>query len=181
MNIFQIVLTSSLISGIVSAIISYYFNLKIKKLDYKNEYYKILINKRLEAYQFVENQISVLRNITFDELDNKTYHIMFSFGEDECINFQKNLMIAKSKGLWIDEETTNTIDEFNEIFYNINQKINNKTEIEIENIGKNYYKKISNLRVKLENNLREGLNDLHNIEKIFRTQKIKNKYLKTEH
>lgn len=180
MNIFQIVLTSSLISGIVSTIFSFYFTLKIKKLDYKNEYYKTLINKRLEAYQFVENQTAVLRNVALDELDNRAYHLMFAYGEDKFIDFQSNIILANSKGLWIDEETSNTLDEFNNLFYNINLKIHYKTKEEIQEIGKNYYKTISNLRVKLENNLRQGFNDLHNVEKIFKTKDNKIKYLKIE-
>ena len=180
MNTLQIVLTSSLISGTVSAIISYFVNLRMKKLDYKNEYYKILIKKRLDAYQFVENQTAVLRNIAFDEDDNHAYHLMFAYGEDKCIEFQQNIMIANSKGLWIDEATSKTLDEFNHLFYSINNKIHNKSKEEIEKIGKDYYKQMSNLRVKLENNLRKGFNDLHNVETIFTTQENKTKYLKIE-
>lgn len=178
MNILEIVLASSVISGIVSAIISYYFNLRIRKLDYKNEYYKILINKRLEAYQFIENQTAVLRNVTIDDIDNKTFHLMFSYGEDKFIDFQKNIMLANSKGLWIDKETSNTLTEFNDLFYNINEKVFKKSREEIEEVGKLYYKPISALRVKLENNLRKGFIDLHNIEKIFETQEYKTRSLK---
>ena len=176
MSIFQIVLTSSVISGVLSAIISYYFNLKIKRLDFKNEYYKSIIQKRMDAYQFVENQVSVLKGIVFGD-DKQAYHMILCYGEDKFLEFQQNILIAISKGLWIDDDTMNTLEEINGLFFNINKKIHNKNQDEIETIGKEYYKKISDLRFKLENNLKGGLIDLHNVEKIFKKKEKNNQIL----
>lgn len=59
----KILLASSLIAGIVSTIVSYITSIRLKKIDFKNEYYKEILKKRLHAYEFIENQIAVLKSV----------------------------------------------------------------------------------------------------------------------
>jgi len=169
MNTIQIILTSSVISGVISAIISYFFSLKIKKLDFRNEYYKTIINKRMEVYKFVENQVATLKTVVLGD-DKKPYHIIFAYGEEKFIEFQQNLSSAISNSIWIDDDTMKTLESLNNLFFSLNNKVHKKTKMEIETLGKEYYKKISDLRFNLENNLKRGLFDLPNVEKIFKTK-----------
>lgn len=63
----NIILTSSLIAGTVSLIVSYLISVQLKKLDFKNEYYKEILKKRLNAYQHIEAQLAVLKSVDLDE------------------------------------------------------------------------------------------------------------------
>lgn len=166
----KILLASSLIAGIVSTIVSYITSIRLKKVDFKNEYYKEILKKRLHAYEFIENQIAVLKSVVLGD-DGKPYHYIFGQGEIEFLKFQKNLMLAISYSLWIDEDSTKTLDEMNNLFFNLNNHIYKKTESEIEGIGQEYYNRISGLRIQLENNVKKGLYDLHDIKKAFKIKK----------
>ena len=88
LEIFKLILTSSVIAGLVSAIVSYFTTLRLKKFDFKSEYYKEILKKRLNAYQYIENQIAVLKAVVLGG-DKKPFHMMFSEGENEFLKYQK--------------------------------------------------------------------------------------------
>ncbi len=166
MELIKILLASSVIAGLTSVIVSYFTSLRLKKLDFKNEYYKEIFKKRLNAYQNIENQIAVLKSVVLGN-DNKPYHMIFSSGESEFYKYQQNLMLAISSSLWIDDKTTKELEKLNNLFFNINNRINNKNQIEIEEIGKEYYQRLADLRFNLENLVKTGLYDLHDVKKAF--------------
>ncbi|NLH46805.1 MAG: hypothetical protein GX451_11890 [Acholeplasmataceae bacterium] len=58
MDLNNISLTTVLASGVVSAIISSTFGLWQKKIDYRQGYYKAVLDKRMEQYEKVQNIIS---------------------------------------------------------------------------------------------------------------------------
>ncbi|MDR2970706.1 MAG: hypothetical protein LBU83_02075 [Bacteroidales bacterium] len=165
-----IILTSTLVASIVSILVTHITILRQKRVDFRNEYYKIILAKRLKAYQFVETQIAVLKSVVV-ESDGKPYHVIFSYGEDKFIEFQQNLLLAISYGLWIDDGTMKELEKLNELFFSLNNQIRSKAQNEILNVGKIYYQKISDTRLKLENSVIKGLYELHDVRKILRTQK----------
>lgn len=175
MDNLNLILTSSLIAGIVSAIVSYFISVRLKQLDFKNEYYKEILKKRLIAYQYIETQLAVLKSVVLDEEDNLPYHSIFSYGEEEFFDYQKNLIMAISYNLWIDEKTSNILEKLNDLFYSLNIKASGLSEIEMYNLGKKYYQNISDLRFELENSTKEGLYNLHDIKKAFKTKKVNTK------
>jgi hypothetical protein len=173
----NLILTSTLVAGIVSTFVSYFISVRLKKLDFKNEYYKEILKKRLTAYEYIEAQLGVLKTVVLDEADSKPYHLMFSYGDKEFFDYQKNLLMAISLGLWIDDDTTKSLEELNELFYNLNIKTHGKSKTEIIEVGKKYYQIISDLRFHLENSTKKGLYNLHEVNKAFKT---KNKNTKRE-
>ena len=174
-NILTMVFTSSLVAGSICTILSHYFTLKVVNTNYKNEYYKILIKKRIEAYEYIETQTAIFRIVVFDDIDRRFYHLMFSKGEESFIEFQKNLVFANKCNLWLDDNIYKTLDEINNLFYNIVTKLHNKSEEESINIGKEYYQQISDFRIKLENDLRKALRDLYKIKPLFKEKEKKEK------
>lgn len=171
----NIILTSSLIAGIISALVSYFISVRLKKLDFKNEYYKEILKKRINAYQYIEAQIAVLKSVVLDENDNLPYHAIFSYGDVEFFDYQKNLIMAINYNLWIDDKTANILENLNELFYSLNIKTNGISEIEMHKLGKQYYQKLSDLRFELENSTKEGLYNLHDIRKAFKPKKLNTK------
>nr|WP_319401658.1 hypothetical protein [uncultured Carboxylicivirga sp.] len=169
-ELIKIILTSSVIAGLVSAIVSYFTTLKLKKYDFKTEYYKEILKKRLSAYQHIENQIAVLKGDAMDS-DGKAYHMIFNEGETKFIEYQQNLFIAIAYSLWIDDETVKQLEKLNHLFFNLNNHVHGKSREEMELIGKKYYQRISDLRFNLENSVKKGLYNLHDVKRAFKTKK----------
>jgi hypothetical protein len=101
--------------------------------------------------------------------------MMFSYSDVEFFDFQKNMIIAISFSLWIDDETTENLEKLNELFYNLNIKTDGKSKAQLIDLGKKYYEHISDLRFQLENSTKRGLYNLHDIEKAFKTKRINTK------
>ncbi|MCL3780959.1 hypothetical protein EMN47_11250 [Prolixibacteraceae bacterium JC049] len=179
-ELLKTVITSSVFAGIISAVVSYFTTLRLKKYDFKTEYYKEILKKRLNAYQYIENQIGVLKAVVMGD-DKRPFHMMFSEGETKFLEYQQNLLVAISFSLWIDETTVKELEKLNNLFFNINNHVHNKDVEKMEEIGKHYYQKISDLRFSLENSVKTGLYNLHDIKKAFKTKKInKKRYLTKE-
>ena len=169
-ELIKVILTSSLIAGIFSAIVSAIISIKLKNLDYKNEYFKQILKKRLYAYNLLESQIAVLKSTVLGD-DAKPYHMIFSFDENKLIDFQKNLFGAMSHNLWINEDTIQFMEKLNELFFKISEKIEGNIHNQLVQIGKEYYFEIADLRNLLEDSVRKDLLNLHNLKKFKKSSK----------
>ena len=156
-----------LASGLISALTSYFVSIRLKNQDFKNAYYKEIIKKRLNAYTFIENQISAMKGVILGD-DNRPYHFIFGQGELKFLEYHKDLLIAISLSLWIDDKTVEKLQDINDIFFTLINKVHNKSNDEIEEIGKEYYQKISDLRFELEQTAKTGLYQLHDMKKAFK-------------
>ena len=61
------ILSSAVVAAIVSSIASYIINILTHKREYKDDYYKMVIAKRIDAYQYIEKQIAVLKFVVVDD------------------------------------------------------------------------------------------------------------------
>ena len=66
------------VTGVIfSALVAYITSLKVQRNNYRDEYFKTIIAKRLEAYEYINTQLMVMRLLVFDDDDRKYYHIIF--------------------------------------------------------------------------------------------------------
>lgn len=156
-------ITTILASSVIASLISLFWNYILRRMDYKNEYYKKIIDKRLEAYSYLETQIIVLKHSVLDN-DKLPYHRMFASNIQEFYDFQNNLHIAISKGMWFNPETEIEMEKLNELFLKISFDLEKSTETNLVEIGKKYYLEINKLRDVLEDKLRYDLINLHKIK-----------------
>ena len=70
-----IILSSVAIGSIVAAIISGLLNMLIQDRGYKRDYYKLIISKRITAYQYIETQLNVMKVAVATE--GGGYYMMF--------------------------------------------------------------------------------------------------------
>ena len=84
------VLSSSVISGVMGALIAGWFNLRSKHTEYANTYYKMVLERRVKAYEAVERLINQIK-IAVVDTDNRPYHLLFSKDDDHA-NVYKALM-----------------------------------------------------------------------------------------
>ena len=167
-DFWKILLTSTVISGMLSSLISYFVSAWLKDKDYKNEYFKIILHKRLEAYEFLENQIAVLKSIVRNE--NKNYNLVFSYGIDKFLNFQQNLHLAMSYSYWFNENTLRKMETLNDFFFVISQQVENDQEL-LE-IGKNKNDELSQIRTSLEICVKKDYLELYKIEIFLKSKQM---------
>jgi hypothetical protein len=160
------------LAGITGAIIALIGNVILKKLEYSHEYYKILIRKRLEAYEFLEKQIAILKQSVFSAKDGKTYHVMFSQGVKGCFELQSNLSLAFAFSMWISNSTLDIMSKINRVLLEemIYLKEDSSSE-ELVDLGKKLYIKLAILRDELEESVIIDLRNIHNIKTFLNTKK----------
>lgn len=170
----KVILTSTVIATVLSTLVSTVLAIKLKSLDYRNEYYKKILDKRLEAYKFLETQIAVLKSTVLDE-DRQPYPMIFSFGESEFHKFQENLFAAIAYSIWIHQDTVTEMENLNQIFFKISSRTKNVSEEKVIEVGKEYYHQIATLRKKLEFFVRRDLHNLHDLKKFMKEKRSNGK------
>ncbi|WPP52165.1 hypothetical protein [Catalinimonas niigatensis] len=160
----NLLLTSTVIAGILSAIVSAIVSIKLKDQDYRHEYFKKILDKRLEAYHFIETQIAGMKSSVLDE-NARAYHLIFAYGKDKFYEYQHNLFVALSYSMWINDRTVVHMEKLDELFFNISRRIDETDDNTLIILGKDYYREISDLRQTLEGAVRNDLLNLHDLNK----------------
>ena len=172
MNIWLAISSSSLLSAIITGFITYFVNKKILNQTYKNEYYKSILEKRLNAYQYIETQIAVLK-FTILDIDGKPFYQIFQNDYNKYLEYQQNIHLVLSHSIWLSSSMIDNMSALNQLFFTITTEITDDIKYNIE-IGKKYYYQISTLRENIEKCL---LNDFKNLHKLdyFLNKEIKYK------
>lgn len=167
------ILISILSGSLAAAIVSGLFSIYTQKSSYKNEYYKYIIKKRIEAYECIEEFIITIKGATYDKTDNKCCHMIFSQDYNWFIEKQSKLWLAITFGTWIENDTLDALTELNRMFVGI------KSTDNLLEFGKGKYKEIAALRDKIENLAKRDILSLHNI-KAFRKKKSETSFVNIE-
>lgn len=102
MDIWTVVLSSLVVSGIVSALVGGWFNLRSKRDEYANLYYEMILERRLAAYEEVERLIGAIKVAVIDD-DQKPYHMLFS-KDDGHVDVYQQLHGTIPNALWLTDE-----------------------------------------------------------------------------
>lgn len=160
------ILSSSLISGILGAFIAGLYNLRAKKLDYVNEYYKTVISKRIAAYEELEKLIVSLKTAILGK-DNRPYHSLF-FGDDPWPNAYRLIFEAMSQALWLSDDVFQKIRDLNYLLFP-----GDRHEGGAEEFGKQNYQVIATLREEIERIHRIDMLSLHDVNGFLKRKKGK--------
>ena len=163
MNTFWSILSSAVVAAIVSSIASYIINILTHKRKYKDDYYKMVIAKRMDAYQYIEKQIIVLKFVVVDDKDGGKYHQLFDGNEAQVIEYQTNLGLAIANSIWLSDNMVNALNKLQSHFliigYKISDNIDNNTTI-----GKEWYQTLVAERKEIEELLKKDLLSLHDVK-----------------
>lgn len=160
------ILSSSLLSGIFGALIAGAFGMRGKRNDYLNDYFKLVITRRIEAYELLETLINSL-NLTVYDTDHKLYHQVFA-SEGGWAEIYRLFLDATSRPLWLGDEVFAKTRELNLMFL---QACHDKRE-PVE-FGKCNYKPIAELREEIEKLHAKDMATLHDVEGFLRCKKAK--------
>ena len=169
MGIWQIIFSSALITSIITNIASWMIGNYSQNKSFKNDYYKLVIKKRIDAYQYIDNQLRAMKVSTLDN-DAKPYHSMFYGSMKNIMERQQDFMLARANGVWISDEMEDALTALNQLLFEIN---NNLTDDINDNIAldKQYYPQLVDTRVKVEDQLRKDMLDLYKVKSFLKKKK----------
>lgn len=160
-------LSTSAVSIIFGGVITGLYNLRLKQNEYVNDYYKTVTNKRLEAYEKLEELIVALKIAVVDE-DGRPYHQLFASTENWTYAFAiiGNVM---SKTLWLSEEAFTKTRDLNYLLF----LFQTPTTPEIVDFGKEQHKQVAAIRTSLEQILARDMLNLHDVKAFLKQKKSK--------
>lgn len=169
--IFALVLSSSLASAIISTVLGGVVSSWLKRIDYADEYYKQVLQRRVEVYELLEAEIGILKQSCLDD-DGKAYHLIFAYGKDKFYDLQKGLMVVMAKSLWLTDDLQDIVVSINRELLDVSFRA--QDDEQLISVGKDKYEKIATLRHRLENSFSYDIGTLHRI-KPFLKRKAKSK------
>jgi hypothetical protein len=152
-------------SSVVSALIAGWFNLRAKHAEYKNTYYKMILEERLTAYKQVESLITEIKMAVIDDADKKPYHFVFSDKDGEK-RIYSLLFTILSKSLWLSDELFEKGRDLNYLVY-----ANKPKDGDLTHFAKENYKKIGQIRTEIENIRADDLLSLADIDSFLRSKR----------
>ena len=168
-ELITLILTSSLLSALLTSLLTGAFSVYTKKSEYRSAYFREVLQRRLDAYEFVDLQIAMLKSSVYDK-DRRLYHFVFAHSVEEFYKFQQNLFFGVAKALWISSRTKDIMLDMNRLFLTIAEQYDLGQQL-VE-AGKHYYLDIVRMRDRLEESLLRDLQDLDDIPG-FLKQKIR--------
>lgn len=152
-EIISLIVSSSVLSAILTGLV----NLRIQNLNYKREYYKKLIQRRIEAQEQILNLNNELR-IQVKLENGKLCNRICASGEEHFERF--SLLVAASVNIsfWLSEDLTGILLDFNIFLLNeISHEVNAESEIEREkqliDLGLIHHEKLRDFRKDIEKQL----------------------------
>ncbi|NTU49955.1 MAG: hypothetical protein HGA87_03545 [Desulfobulbaceae bacterium] len=170
MDILTVVLSSSVVSAIVSALVGGLFSLRTKQNEYANAYYKMILERRLAAYEEVERLIVAIKVAVIDD-DKKPYHFLFSKDDDQLGVYQQ-LHGTMSYSLWLSDELFELTRQLNFLVYSGTPKDDGLVEF-----AKKNYTAVAELRTKLETVHTRDMLALHDVPSFLKAKKPKDGYV----
>jgi len=167
--IVSIILGSSLLSAILTSIVNWY----LQKSNYRNEYYKKLLDKRLKAYEEVEFFIAKLKPVIHLGGSN-ICNAFFCKGINEFNEFRISITPAIISSFWLNHDLSLKLTEFNvfilnDIFYQIDKSKNDNKEL--IRLGLSNRNKILQYRKDLEELLYKDFDNLHKVKSFIKSKK----------
>lgn len=168
---------ASLLTGaIAGALIKGAFDMFLKQQEYKNSYLKMVLDKRLAAYEAVNTVIGILKISILDNEDNRTYHNIF---HDQTDFFGLLAFFTKitEHELWLSDETKKRLHDLRKLITYCSYQLSTHDLIEI---GKEVYQQIAIFRDQLEKSFIKDLSSLYKIDKFLNNKTIETEFTSTD-
>ena len=162
------VLSSSLISGVIGALIAGFFNLRSKRTEYINAYYKMVLERRVQAYEVVERLVTMIKIAVVDG-DRRPYHILFSNNDEPAI--YRQLLDVMSQALWLSDDLFQKTRDLNLLIYGRDTAKESLIEF-----AKSNYIAIGELRTHIEKHHGRDMLTLHEVRQFIRTKRHADSY-----
>jgi hypothetical protein len=160
------IITSWLGSGLIGALVAGIYNLRAKQNEYVNDYYKIVIQRRIAAYEQLEKMtIMPLKTTSADGMSDGLCHLPFSSEEpDEWNRNVVSLLFPMSQGLWLSDELWEKLRELNILLFHFEKPTS------VVEFGKKNYQRIAGLRADIERIFAKDMLSLHDVKAFLKSK-----------
>jgi hypothetical protein len=168
MNTEQLVLaflSSSVLGGLIGAFITGRFNLRVKDREYENEYYKLVLAKRIAAYESVQTLVTGMKTAVVGD-DRQPYHLLLSH-ENGPLDAYKLLHEISSHALWLSDDLFLQTRDLCRLLYGATGHENGAVAF-----AKKHYEKLANFREEIERLHIRDMHSLHEVRKFLKTKKV---------
>lgn len=163
------ILGSSLLAAIAGGIIAGFFTLRVAHDKYVNDYYRTVVQRRLGAYEQLENLITTLKTSVADDKDNRVYHLLFSSGDNT--EAHKALFFILSQSMWLSDDVVNEAIALNRLLFNSHDESGDPYRF-----AKDHYKEIADTRTRLERLHARDFMTLHDVKTFLKSKKPSDSY-----
>jgi hypothetical protein len=153
---------------LLAALMGGLYTLRVKRNEYINDYYKTVIQRRITAYEQLENLVVEFKVAVVDK-DNKPYHFAFSRENPKASTLTRFYFLT-SQALWLSDDALVQTRELNYLLFRMPD-----TEAEAIDFGKQHYQDIARRREALENILAADMLELHKVSRFLAGKKKKRK------
>lgn len=169
-NLWLVFLPSSLLAAIVGGLIAGLFGLRLKSNDYRNEYFKLVLQRRIEAYAELDKLIIMLKTCVLDN-DRRPYHLLFS-NDGDSDGVYRLLFVVMSKDLWFSDDLFDKLRDLNLLLFAHNPE----KQSSLVSFGKEHYRRIAELRTQIERIRARDMLSLHHIARFLKSKKPRDFY-----
>ena len=153
----------SVLSIVGGALLTLITTLIVNRVSYKQEYYKMIIEKRIKAYNTIEHFVNSIK-----DLETKALTDLNGTNKDDFFNLlHKEIEKAKSVSVWLSNKMKESLNEFGVLLTHYELVINSD-EVESRNID--IYSSISENKKKIEQVLKMDLTSLHKVRQFLRSK-----------
>jgi hypothetical protein len=163
------ILTSSVIAAVIGGLLGGLVTLRVARNQYINDYYKLVVKKRIDAYEHVEDLITQLKTSLADDQDRKVYH--FLFAEGDVGRAHKALFLISAQSMWLTDELVDETVELNRLLY----QCPSDPAAAIA-FTKEHYQAIAEARTRLERMHARDFVVLHKVKRFLKSKKPRDSY-----
>ena len=162
------VLATAFGGAALGALITGGFSIWLNRKNYKRDYYKKIIDKRIEAYQELNNFLNYMRIYNYVQLDGKNKIIQKAFiSEDEYNTVLDKLKSIHESTIWLSKDLADMFYDFSNLLIYIKDYIHNEDyKIKYwlsENNKDDLLKKVEEEKEKIKNNFLNQLKSISNM------------------
>jgi hypothetical protein len=156
----------ALLGALFGTLLTGVFNLRAKRNEYVNDYYKTVIQRRIAAYEQLESLIIAFKTAVVDQADMKAFHQPFS-GDSHRDDIFTLIGSTLSQGLWLSDKAVQKTIDLNYLLFRMPDAPGS-----LITFGKAHYSEIAELRAGLERILAADMLKMHEVRH-FLSQKAK--------
>ena len=166
-------LSGAVIATIISAVVSSLVTLHVTERNYRNLYFKKIVDKRFKALESINNIINKLK-IAIPDTDERCYHNIFGWSKEEYALFVLEFA-NEEMGFWLTNETRSALLRLNKEFYRCHLLLDEMNDNLVE-VGKNEYMEIGKLRDDLEHCMLSELPSLYKVNEFIKNKSVIKEY-----
>jgi hypothetical protein len=159
------ILSSSLLSAALTSGVNYY----LTSVNYKNEYYKKLLDNRLLAYQDIYNFLNQLKMMIHDTEESTVTPYLLTKGVSELEKIIIEILLPIKNSIWVSDQVSEELTRLNVLLHNLLNKAETFDDPDkaLTKIGYEYIGELRSSRKEIERLMRSDFKNMHNIQTFF--------------